>query len=58
MAENQFALYQMHKNKYFDPQIEKLQTIDEKILKDMEEANEKREQTEKYLQKKKRDVFF
>lgn len=48
----------MHKNQCFEPQVEKIQMLDEKILKDMHEAAEKREKTEKYLQTKKKQVKY
>jgi len=56
VAENQFNLYQVHKNKYFEPELQKMQNLDERILKDMEEANEKREEKEKNISKKRREV--
>lgn len=56
MAENQFNLYQVHKNRYFEPEVQKVQNLDEKILKDMEEAIEKREEREKNLIIKNKEV--
>lgn len=58
MAENQFSLYQAHKQRYFDPEIAKLQTLDEKILKDMEAESQKRASRELGLLKNRKEVRF
>ena len=46
----------MHKNKYFEPEVQKLQNLDEKILKDMEEAKIKREERELNMLKRNKEV--
>lgn len=60
MAENQFNLFQMHKNNFFEPEAQKVQKQEETILKNVDNYNKLREQKEfeKIMQKREVSNFI
>lgn len=56
MAENQYNLFQMHKDNFFEPEVQKVQRQEEAILKNIDDYNKLREQKEFEKIKQKREV--